>query len=189
MTKKEYYTLQDAIEWIVFRKDSKDVTAEMLNMNLNNIALAETALLNAIKSHKIQLIGQHDEYNPEEFINCFTNAISIYPASNVVTIDHIHDYMNIKIEKKAFQTQYPPATASPSSTKSNKYTTPYLEIIAEVIWEEKITNKNQSKAEVLTHIILNKMTERGLSPSKKIAEAMTSIIRLPESQKGKAKKG
>ena len=68
------------------------------------------------------------------------------------------------------------------------YTTPYIDIIFSVINSQNISNEYQGKVEHLKDSIKSEMRERGLPESDKLAGAIATIIRLPESQKGKAKK-
>ncbi|MDR0726956.1 MAG: hypothetical protein LBF37_02730 [Rickettsiales bacterium] len=67
------------------------------------------------------------------------------------------------------------------------YTTPYIDIMLEVIAEQKITEDNQGKKEQLKSEIMTKLTKHHLE-SGNLAGVMATLIRLPESQKGKAKK-
>lgn len=63
------------------------------------------------------------------------------------------------------------------------YTTPYLEIALEVIEEMQITNDNQLMAKNLTKIFIQKLEQQNLPTSHRIASVLTTIIRLPKSQK------
>jgi len=68
------------------------------------------------------------------------------------------------------------------------YTTPYLEIIIEGIRELGITKENQGKKEAMTAWYLQRLIDRGLPPSRRLAGAMATISRLIESQQGRAKR-
>lgn len=76
-----------------------------------------------------------------------------------------------------------------SDSGLNSYTTPYLDIIKEVIQQEHINNENQSKATSLASTFHNKLKLYGLPDSDKLATAMATIVRLPESQNRHKKKG
>lgn len=68
------------------------------------------------------------------------------------------------------------------------YTTPYLEIMRNVIIKEGLSADNQSKKVSLANLIEREMKKKGLPESKNLANAMATLIRLPEYQKGKARK-
>lgn len=71
---------------------------------------------------------------------------------------------------------------------SSGYTTPYLEMMQEVIREEEITRENQGKKESLAASFEKKLDDHKLTrPSQKLADAMATLVRLPESQQGRAK--
>ena len=205
MAGKEYYTLQESIEWIAFRKESKNITADILVKNTDKLESAKIALIQAIKNHKITVKGQkdpkseydmytkfnHPEYNylaleSEKTISDWGTVLKLYPESNKL-VNYRTTYENVKIQTQELKEQFP-AQQSINDLSKNGYSTPYLEIMAEVIKEENITEENQSKKEILTEIMKNKMMERNLDQSDKIAGVMATIIRLPSSQKGRNKK-
>jgi hypothetical protein len=71
---------------------------------------------------------------------------------------------------------------------SSEYTTPYLEMMREVIRELEISRENQSKKEAITAIFEKKLADHKATPSsRKLANAMATLVRLPESQQGRAK--
>lgn len=71
---------------------------------------------------------------------------------------------------------------------SSGYTTPYLEMMREVIRELGISKENQEKKEVIATLLAKKLADHELTPpSKKLADAMATLVRLPESQQGRAK--
>ncbi len=71
---------------------------------------------------------------------------------------------------------------------SSTYTTPYLEMMQEVIRELEITRKNQSKKEAIAAVFERKLADhKETPPSQKLADAMATLVRLPESQQGRAK--
>lgn len=71
-------------------------------------------------------------------------------------------------------------------TIGTRYSTPYMDIMVEVIKEQKINKTNQPPVKILTDIIAKKMTEHNLKASTSLASRIATIIRLPESQKGHA---
>ena len=71
---------------------------------------------------------------------------------------------------------------------SSEYTTPYLEMMREVIRELGISRENQEKKDVIAAMLEKKLIDHKLTPpSKKLADAMATLVRLPESQQGRAK--
>jgi hypothetical protein len=68
------------------------------------------------------------------------------------------------------------------------YTTPYLEMMLEVIREFEITKKNQGKKEAIAASFAKKLMDHKLTPtSQRLADSMATLVRLPESQQGRAK--
>lgn len=75
-----------------------------------------------------------------------------------------------------------------TSTISSEYTTPYLEMMLEVIRELGISRENQVKKEAVVAEFAKKLIDHKLTPpSQKLADAMATLVRLPESQQGRAK--
>lgn len=71
---------------------------------------------------------------------------------------------------------------------SSGYTTPYLEMMGEVIRELKITREHQGKKEAIAASFAKKLVDHKLTPpSQNLADAMATLVRLPESQQGRAK--
>jgi hypothetical protein len=69
------------------------------------------------------------------------------------------------------------------------YTTPYLEMMQEVIREFEISKDNQGKKEAIAASFAKKLVDHKLTPpSQKLADAMATLVRLPESQQGRAKR-
>lgn len=78
-----------------------------------------------------------------------------------------------------------PATPAVSSG----YTTPYLEMMQEVIRELKITEEHQGKKDAIAALFEKKLADHKMTPpSKNLANTMATLVRLPESQQGRAKR-
>jgi len=74
-------------------------------------------------------------------------------------------------------------------TISSGYTTPYLEMMREAIRELEITRENQGKKEAIAALFEEKLAYHKTTPlSQKLADAMATLVRLPESQQGRAKR-
>jgi hypothetical protein len=72
---------------------------------------------------------------------------------------------------------------------SSGYTTPYLEMMLEVIRELEISRENQGKKEAIAALFAKKLMDHKITPpSQKLADAMATLVRLPESQQGRAKR-
>lgn len=72
---------------------------------------------------------------------------------------------------------------------SSGYTTPYLEMMREVISELEISRENQGKKEAIAAVFEKKLLDHKITPpSQKLADAMATLVRLPESQQGRAKR-
>ena len=69
-----------------------------------------------------------------------------------------------------------------------EYSTPYLEIMEEVVERLKITNENQPVIKIIESEIEKVAKEKKLSLGIQKINAMASFLRLPESQKGGLKK-
>jgi hypothetical protein len=73
-------------------------------------------------------------------------------------------------------------------TISSGYTTPYLKMMREVINELEISRENQGKKEAIAAVFEKKLADHKATPSsQKLADAMATLVRLPESQQGRAK--
>ena len=72
---------------------------------------------------------------------------------------------------------------------SSEYSTPYLEMMGEVIRELEISRENQGKKEAIAAVFEKKLMDNKITPpSQKLADAMATLVRLPESQQGRAKR-
>ena len=61
-------------------------------------------------------------------------------------------------------------------------------MMREVIRELGISRENQEKKEVIATVFQKKLADHKMTPpSKKLAAAMATLVRLPESQQGRAK--
>lgn len=107
---------------------------------------------------------------------------------DTVGITYTDVYIPFKDLRKTFHNTYAKTAFDDIETR---YITPYMEIMVEVINEQKITVINQPQKDTLKDIILKKLADRGIwsqggKPSESVAGYMATLIRLPESQKGHA---
>lgn len=196
-----FYTIQEAIEWIAFRKESIEVTAEYAISHKEDLNKALGALTKAILMHKVRIFGEQSNkpytpylervvnacLGPNQEITTFTAPLDIFPEQNSLETDDA-TYDNVKILTDTLKQQFPPVTTRPKE-KAEGYITPYMEIMLETIQEEGLSTENQSKKDVLTDIIVKKMADKGLKESSNLASAMATLIRMPESQNGRLRKG
>lgn len=72
---------------------------------------------------------------------------------------------------------------------SSGYTTPYLQIMQDAIRELELSKENQGKKEAIAALFEKKLANHKATPaSQKLADAMATLVRLPESQQGRAKR-
>lgn len=90
---------------------------------------------------------------------------------------------------KAIWPDWPECDAPPPPHEGGavSYTTPYLELMQQAIAQFGITDANQGKKECLLDWFLEQKV-RGEPISNKLADAMATLIRLPSSQRGGAKR-
>ncbi|MBD5400711.1 hypothetical protein HDR61_03125 [bacterium] len=183
MAEHNFFTLQEAINWIAFR--GATMTAEQKANRSNVTDNAKNLLRRALFDGGIKAEGFLTGTDTPRPIN-FSDKAEIDYARNTIRINRLLVYFNVKIQIAELQREFP--NNKLLSNFVSTYTTPYLEIMHEVIDEEQISATNQGNKEALIEIIDNKMKERGLPKSKNLTNAMATLIRLPESQKGKALK-
>lgn len=76
-----------------------------------------------------------------------------------------------------------------TSEISSGYITPYLDMMGEVIKELELSKDNQGKKEAIAALFEQKLADHKATPlSQKLADAMATLVRLPESQQGRAKR-
>lgn len=107
-------------------------------------------------------------------------------------VTHGMRYKNIEIDfTDLMDTFYPDDeedATPPVRPEIGSYTTPYINVMLQVIEEEKLSSENQGKAEYLATVIREKLEKLGVRASDKLSTAMATIIRLPESQEPWKKK-
>jgi hypothetical protein len=113
--------------------------------------------------------------------------VSLNAGANNITINLIR-YVDVEIDFAELQRAFPDNAASATRPEIGSYTTPYINVMLEVIQEEKLSPENQGKAEYLATVIREKLEKLGVRASDKLSTAMATIIRLPESQEPWKKK-
>lgn len=132
------------------------------------------------------VVSTPDKQPQHQQITNIPNTVKLDIGKNTIQINNT-TYTDIYIPfqdlKREFHSRH---STTAFNAIEKRYSTPYMEIMVEVINELKITDTNQPLKKILTDVIIQKMTEHGLRPSQSLAEYMATIIRLPESQKGHA---
>ena len=101
------------------------------------------------------------------------------------------EYIDIRVARflvKAIWPDYIPEPMRPAHGAADAiYTTPYLDLMQEVISHFDLCDSHQEKKDVLVDWFLEQQVE-GEPVSKKLADAMATLVRLPSAQRGGAKR-
>lgn len=122
---------------------------------------------------------------PERTVIDFEEFFSLDTTDNQIIVGNDPIFYDILISFTELVSIFP----GQNRKHFNTYKSEYMLLMEEVINQEGITDKNQSKQELLKDIIEQKMKDKGLPESNKLADAMATLIRQPWSQKGRNKKG
>lgn len=206
-------TLQQACEWIAFSwepmkpayaeycehirpTDSKSPEFQEYEQQIKK---ALRALRIALIQKQLQIVGVHlPMYGSLRPLGSF--PISFRPKA----VDFMDDYtLNIynndilnskneivaqQLSIKFYELKSIFPHLGPQPQTKDTYKSVYMLIMEEIIQEENISDKNQSKKEALKNIVLQKMKRYKVPESTKLADAMATLIRQPNSQKGRRKK-
>ena len=169
-------TTKPSIEWDKYIPVINQAEAAL------KIALTKTQIVASgtyIPEHTDE--SMHNERDDIEFQPFFTLDVN----NNRFLLDGKPIYTNIRINFTKLLSVFPGINRK----QKNTYKSDYMQLMDEVINQEHITDKNQSKKTVLKDIIIQKMKEKKMRPSDKLADAMATLIRQPSSQGGRNKKG
>ena len=98
------------------------------------------------------------------------------------------EYIAIRIPRFMVRAIWPPvAEARPVADPDGGYTTPYLALLHEAIVTHRLSERNQGKKETLL-AWFREQTVNGQPISENLAGTMATLILLPESQRGGAKR-
>lgn len=84
--------------------------------------------------------------------------------------------------------EVPQPAPAPDPTTGEPYRTPYMDLLERGIAENRISMRDQGKKELLSDWFRGQTVD-GESVSQNLADAMATLIRLPASQRGGAKRG
>lgn len=176
----DFDTAQPSIEWDKYSDGIAKGTAK-LTIALRKKQITATGKLVHTDNLPLGSTPIQSEREPIDFESFFDLDIS----NNRVTVANEPLYTDIRIDFDELSSLY----QGPNRKHPNEYKSIYMKLMEEVVFQENITDKNQSKHAVLKDIIINKMHEKKLPASDKLADAMATLIRQPWSQKGRNKKG
>lgn len=201
---QEYCDLNNALNWIAFRKDSNNLDAEYLYKHKSELDDAAKKLIFYIQHKKIEVLGQKKKrvigpvfpgrYNnsqilePEAPIDHIGTKANLKCSDNTI-IDIAIVYKNIKVNCADLLSNYPAQPSVETTHDDSFYKSEYMQIMISVIKAEEITATNPSKTEVLKDIITKEMAKAGLPESAKLAGAMATLIRPANAQGGRKKRG
>ncbi len=137
------------------------------------------------------VISTPDKQPQHQQITNIPNTVKLDIGKNTIQINDT-TYTDIYIPFRNLKPAFCPAYAETAFNAIEKrYSTPYMEIMVEVINELKITDTNQPQIKVIKELILQKLNERAIwgqngKPSVSLASHLATAVRLLESQKGHA---
>lgn len=171
---------EPTIPWKKYRDELSKASAALhlalaqKHVNATGILIAQEKLpLGATPLHKKRTALDYESF------------FSLDVENNRICIDNNPLFCDILIDFSELVSVFP----GNIKNQPDGYKSKYMLLMEDVINQEGITDKNQSKQEYLRDIIANKMKEKGLPESNKLADAMATLIRQPWSQKGRNKKG
>ena len=166
---------------------------------------AHSELIIALRDGDLHAKGRHSDERRERFSTGFSNWE--YHSGHYVPISPDHwrggrldhnnqleyrdgQFIDIQVPRFVVLTIWPELPAEMPAAQSRPdglYTTPYLELMQAAIREYGLTATHQDKKESLVAWFLEqKIDDEPLS--KNLADAMATLIRLPQSQRGGAKR-
>ena len=100
------------------------------------------------------------------------------------------EFIDIRIPRVMVLTiwpELPPDSRPQTSGSETVYTTPYMDLMQAAIQQYRLSATHQDKKESLVAWFLEREVD-GEAVSRNLAEAMATLIRLPQSQRGGAKR-
>lgn len=182
---KDYYTLQEAAEWIAFRMDG--LPLEHLIKEQQSLENAKMTLFNALQAGRIQVSGVFEEgdgFKDVDNIEVDEHACLDYEENSIDWGGERYFY-GIAISIKDLRKEFPPKHENAIlNTLTDGYMSPYMRVMFETIREFNITNENQPPKKIMHDFIQARLEHYKVRPSKNIIESIGTLIRLPEAQKG-----
>lgn len=182
---KDYYTLQEAAEWIAFRIDG--LPFEHINTDLQSLENAKATLFSALQTGRIQVSGELQEgdgFKTIDNIEVDEHACLDYEENSIDWGGERYFY-GVGISIKELRKEFPPEHENYIlNTLTGGYMSPYMRVMVETINEFNITNENQPPKKTMQDFIEARLKYYKVRPSKNIIESIGTLIRLPEAQKG-----
>ena len=137
------------------------------------------------------MVSTPDKQPQHQQITNIPNTVKLDIGKNTIQINdttYTDIYIPFQDLKREFHSRH---STTAFNAIEKRYSTPYMEIMVEVINELKITDTNQPQIKVIKELILQKLNERAIwgqngKPSVSLAGHLATAVRLLESQKGHA---
>lgn len=169
-----------SIEWEEYRDNLRKAVAS-LHIALFNKQVNAVGVL--IPTEKIPLGGA--PLQEERGVIKFEKFFTLDTENNRFMVGNDPIFYDILIDFSELASVFPGTIKN----QPNGYKSKYMLLMDEVINQEGITDKNQSKHDILTDIFKQKLKANGIRESNNLASAMATLIRQPWAQAGRKKKG
>lgn len=177
--KQKYYSLAEAAHWIAFRKT--DLSLDYIYAHAQEVSDAKDILFDALLKQQIRITS---DAGPiifrESYILDFEFNTIIPPFSCPHELSAPRN--NIKISAADMHREFPLVVTG--SKIETGYSAPYLEVAIAAINRLGITNDNQPLKKNINDTIKAELASRNLPCSDRKVEALATMIRLPETEKG-----
>ena len=179
--KQKYYTLAEAALWIAFKDTEK--TLDYVYKHWPLVQEAQNIILpNVLTTGRIHITS--DQTNNIIFRDSYMldfDRNMIHPPFGGV-YELTTPQTNVKISVADMHREFPLVI---TGTKiETDYSAPYLEVATAVINRLGITNDNQPLKKNITDTIKEELINRNLPFSDRKVDALATMIRLPEVEKG-----
>lgn len=182
----EYLKLSEAVSWIAFRGNKPSVIQELEKSALLDRAMR---ILHAcLCSGCVSVYGKQTPQSEMEKLTVYQHCV-FDCGYNVIFYDDDIEFAkregryrgDIAIDATELKSFF---MCSCCDCKTTLYTTPYLEIMDEVIIKLGIAKENQPTKKIIEAAIAEISQERGIVLSQNSIGSMASFVRLPESRRG-----
>jgi hypothetical protein len=131
--------------------------------------------------------GHHSHITPEQW----RGGRADVAAGRLTMLDG--QFIDIRVPRFMVLAIWPATEASipspaPDPMTGEPYRTPYMELLDRAIAANRLSYRNQDKKETLT-MWFREQTVEGEPLSQNLADAMATLVRMPSSQRGGAKRG
>ena len=151
----DYVSLNQAIEYVAFRNFEYHGAEEIFETE-DKLNQASTNLWRAVEKNYVSLYKKTNDNYIHAFIRDFAVGEQCIVASDGFEQSDL-DCNGMLFRKKELIDNFQPANYVKICKKTTEYTTPYIDIMFQVIDEENISYNNQGKKEALTAVFIKKM--------------------------------